>query len=62
MKNETLEDILNKNSSDKGTKNGVKHSYAEFYDKFLKHRKNEELIILEIGICSGFSIKSWYES
>lgn len=57
----TLESILNKNGSDKGTKNGVKHSYAEFYDKFLRERRNEELTILEIGIDSGCSIKSWNE-
>lgn len=58
---ETLEDVLNRNGSDKGTKNGVKHSYANFYDTFLRDRKDEELLILEIGIDGGCSIKSWYE-
>ena len=61
MKIETLEDVLNRNGSDKGTKNGAKHSYADFYDKFLKDKKDEELVILEIGIDSGCSIKTWNE-
>lgn len=57
--NKTLEDVLNEMGSDKGTKNGARHSYASFYDKFLKERKDDNLTILEIGICSGFSIKTW---
>jgi hypothetical protein len=61
MENLTLEDVLNKNGSDKGTKNGVKHSYANFYDRFLREKRNDELIILEIGIDSGCSIRSWNE-
>jgi len=61
MKLETLEDILNKNGTDKGNANGASHSYANFYDSFLKNRKDEELLILEIGIAAGASIKSWYE-
>jgi hypothetical protein len=61
MENLTLEDILNKNGSDKGTKNRVKHSYANFYDQFLREKREDNLIILEIGIDSGCSIKSWYE-
>jgi hypothetical protein len=43
MKIETLEDVLNRNGSDKGTKNRVKHSYANFYDQFLRLAKSTQL-------------------
>ena len=56
-----LNELFNKYQSDKGTKIGPKHSYAEFYEKYLEPVKNEPLLILEIGVCGGKSLKTWYE-
>ena len=57
----TLENTLNKYNSDKGTKYGAKHSYADFYDQFLKDKREDNLLILEIGIFGGSSLKTWYD-
>jgi hypothetical protein len=56
-----LEELFNKYHSDKGTKIGPKHSYADFYEKYLDPIKNDELLILEIGLCDGKSLRTWYE-
>ena len=61
MENVTFNDILNKCGSDKGNANGVKHSFANFYDNYIKDRRHEELLILEIGISAGASIRAWNE-
>ena len=56
-----LETIFNKYRSDKGTEIGPRHSYSEFYLKYLEKIRLEELLILEIGLCDGKSLRSWYE-
>ena len=55
-----LETLLNKYKSDKGTEIGPKHSYADFYEKYLEPIKDDKLLILEIGLCDGKSLKTWY--
>jgi hypothetical protein len=57
----TLDELFNKNGSDKGTLIGAKHSYSPFYEKYLSSIKNESLLILEIGVCGGSSLKTWAE-
>jgi hypothetical protein len=57
----TLESIFNRHGSDKGNEIGPKHSYSQFYEKFLEKDKDKELLILEIGLCGGKSLKSWSE-
>jgi hypothetical protein len=56
-----LETLFNKYKSDKGTEYGVRHSYADFYEKYLEPIKDDKLLILEIGVCDGRSLKTWYE-
>ena len=56
-----LETLFNKYKSDKGTEIGPKHSYASFYEKYLEPIKDDKLLILEIGLCDGKSLKTWYE-
>jgi hypothetical protein len=56
-----LEKLFNKYKSDKGTEIGPRHSYAGFYEKYLEPIKNDKLLILEIGLCDGKSLKTWYE-
>lgn len=57
----TLDELFNKNGSDKGTKVGAKHSYSVFYEKYLEPIKNDNLLILEIGVCGGQSLRTWAE-
>lgn len=57
----TLETLFNKYNSDKGTLINPKHSYCEFYEKYLHTLREEELLILEIGVCDGKSLKAWYD-
>ena len=61
MKTSTLTALFNKYLSDKGDEIGPKHNYAEFYEKYLSTRTEDPLLILEIGICRGKSLKAWYE-
>ena len=56
-----LETLFNKYESDKGSNFGARHSYAGFYEKYLEPIKNDKLLILEIGVCQGKSLKTWYE-
>lgn len=56
-----LEELFNRYHSDKGTKIGPKHSYANFYERYLNPIKDNELLILEIGLCDGKSLRTWYE-
>jgi len=56
-----LNSLFNKYQSDKGTEIGPKHSYASFYEKYLEPIKNNSLLILEIGVCHGKSLNTWYE-
>jgi hypothetical protein len=56
-----LNNLFNKYQSDKGTEIGPRHSYADFYEKYLNHIKDDSLLVLEIGVCGGKSLKTWYE-
>jgi hypothetical protein len=56
-----LNEIFNKYGSDKGDANGPKHNYANFYEKFIADKRENIELILEIGICSGKSLRSWDE-
>lgn len=56
-----LETLFNKYRSDKGTEVGPRHSYSEFYAKYLDEIRFKELLILEIGLCDGKSLRTWYE-
>ena len=57
----TLDQLFNKNQSDKGTLTGAKHSFSSFYEKYLESIKNDKLLILEIGVCGGQSLRTWAE-
>ena len=63
----TLTEIANSKTSpttgpiDKGTIHNGRHSYTYFYDSLFSPIRNEELLILEIGICGGGSLKMWEE-
>lgn len=57
----TLDELFNKHQSDKGTLVGVRHSYSSFYEKHLGPIKNDKLLILEIGVCGGQSLRTWAE-
>jgi hypothetical protein len=61
MNNNLLTSLFNKYYSDKGDQIGPKHNYSEFYEKYLFNKREEQLLILEIGICGGKSLKAWYE-
>lgn len=56
-----LNEIFNKWGSDKGDQNGAKHNYANFYERFVGNKKDNELLILEIGVDNGNSLRAWYE-
>jgi hypothetical protein len=56
-----LNEIFNKNESDKGTLIGAKHSFSLFYEKYLESIKDNNLLILEIGVCGGRSLRTWAE-
>jgi hypothetical protein len=61
MTNSLLTSLFNQYYSDKGNQVGPKHNYAEFYEKYLLNKREEQLLILEIGICGGKSLNAWYE-
>lgn len=56
-----LNGLLNKYLTDKGDDFGAKHSYADFYERYLHDKRDTTELILEIGICGGKSLKTWYE-
>lgn len=63
----TLTEIANSKTSpttgpiDKGTIHNGRHSYTYYYDKLFTPLRDESLLILEIGVCGGGSLKMWYE-
>ncbi|WP_396189372.1 class I SAM-dependent methyltransferase, partial [Flavobacterium sp.] len=61
MKNNTLNSLFNQYQSDKGDGIMPKHNYAEFYERYLIDKREEQLLILEIGVCGGKSLSTWYE-
>jgi len=46
---------------DKGTIHNGRHSYTYFYDKLFSDLRDEPILMLEIGVCGGGSLKMWYE-
>lgn len=56
-----LNDIMNKHRSDKGTEHGSKHSYCDFYERYLGKFCTDPVSLLEIGINDGASIRAWQE-
>jgi SAM-dependent methyltransferase len=58
---QTLDDILNKNQSDKGSSIKRSHHYYLEYEKEFGPKKKDPLNILEVGIFKGISTKSWIE-
>jgi hypothetical protein len=56
-----LNELFNKYGSDKGNIHGPKHKYAKFYESFLSDKREDIGLILEIGVCGGKSLKTWYD-
>ena len=54
----TLDEIAKKYSTDK-SENG--HGYCKYYDMVLAPIRNRNIVLLEIGIDQGASIKMWQE-
>ena len=49
------------NGIDKGTTRNAGHSYTYFYDKLFTPLRDKPILMLEIGVCGGFSLKMWHE-
>ena len=61
----TLTEIMNAESSDKGTAFGERHGYTKVYDKWFSLVRYRPINILEIGVCDprkpGASLMGWYK-
>lgn len=63
----TLTEIANSKTSettgpiDKGTIHNGRHSYTYFYDQLFTPLREKPILMLEIGICGGGSLKMWEE-
>ena len=64
----SLDDLANKYSTDKGSlyHGASRHGYAPFYDEILKLLRDQEIRMLELGICmeeteGGHSVFMWSE-
>lgn len=44
-----------------GTDKATFHGYCDFYEKYFEHIRNNEILMLEIGIFKGESIRMWKE-
>ena len=53
---ETLTTIADHFKTDKGS---LKHNYTEIYEKYLEHLRETELLLVEIGVACGSSLKTW---
>lgn len=53
---QSLTELADIFGSDKGT---IKHSYTNFYEKYLVDFKDQELCLGEIGVACGASLKMW---
>ncbi len=53
----TITEAFAKHNSDKGTA----HSYLPVYERLLEPIKNKIFRLLEIGVQSGYSLKSWHD-
>jgi hypothetical protein len=49
------------NGIDKGTLRNAGHSYTYFYDKLFSPLRDKPILMLEIGVSGGGSLKMWYE-
>lgn len=59
---DTLDQIALKHGADKASRHPVKgHGYAEHYDKFFSPLRKDQIKLLEVGVGSGESIKTWLE-
>jgi len=68
MKEDLLSQLANKYASDKGTiipndgnNHGPRLHFTTVYGKYMEEIREEKLVILEIGIGSGPSLKMWYD-
>jgi hypothetical protein len=68
---ETMTEIFDSEGGDKGsffchvnTTENLAHGYTHVYEKYMEMYRDQEINILEIGICSPFypgaSLRSWY--
>jgi hypothetical protein len=44
-----------------GTDKGTRHSYLDIYENVLGHLRNEPIVLLEIGVDQGRSMRMWLE-
>lgn len=65
---ETLDQLANKQNTDKGSAYGGAsvHGYADIYETYLHKWRNENIRLLEVGICmeftsGGHSLRMWHE-
>jgi hypothetical protein len=67
MKIDLLTELANKYASDKGTiapsqgHHGPRLHFTPIYNNYMEEFKEQELVILEIGVGSGPSLPMWYE-
>ena len=52
-----LKDLFALHGSDKASK----HKYDIVYEKYMSHRRDEKINLLEIGVFKGDSIKVWLD-
>lgn len=55
---ETLDQIFTKNGTDKAS---YTHGYAHGYEKYFECLREKEIVLLEIGVAGGASIRAWRE-
>jgi 23S rRNA U2552 (ribose-2'-O)-methylase RlmE/FtsJ len=58
-----FKEICLKNNTDKGIHiiNKKKETYADIYEKYFIEKKNDNLVILELGVKNGASLKAYRE-
>jgi len=52
----TLDELAIKYQTDKSSKH---HNFVVFYEKYLKHLRNTEINLIEVGVKHGASINMW---
>lgn len=55
-----LDDLAVKYNIDKSSKK-LHHNYTKYYNRYFEGRRREVKSILEIGVCTGGSLKMWKE-
>lgn len=56
-----LDAILHLHGSDKSTVHQNPHRYARFYEKYFAPLRESPIVLLEIGVANGNSIRAWLE-